>query len=224
MQPAYGSNMSNPNRPVLAGLSRVGDYPPHLPSRTINQPMVKGPLNTPIIPGPGVRPQTTDELLAQILAAIKALPDEIARSFRHYYIGGGRDRQDFIVQSQGQITVPNTGVLTSIVSFTNQDNFEGALEYIGLNVGGGNFANILWYIRINGTTFHPGLNAYTADSNTLSAMIPFKQELLQLRKIEIMASQTAVAAGITVEAVMKGYTSYMADWKNWGKAPESGVG
>jgi hypothetical protein len=202
----------------------LGDYQALTPHRTVtNETRALGPLQTPIVMPPGI--QTQQQILAGLFNRLDRLPFLIVRELRKSYRKQGRDGQDFILTSAGQVTLTAGAAAAVVVSLTVQQNFEGALHHIGTKVIPAQGASyIKWSMRINNTVIHPGMNQVIFMADTLSAPLPFEMELLQMRVIELIAENTHATDDIDVCAVLLGSTSFMADWKNWGDRPLSGIG
>jgi len=205
---------------------RLGDYQPTLPNRIITTARgPQGPLQSPIrIPD---QKESAEQLLHRLTRLTEELPIKMARAFREVYTEEGRDAQDFVKTNDTGTGVTSVafGVESTIINFTVQQNFEGEMRAIGVSVSPpGNFSDIQWTLRINSTLRHPGFNSVVFAESTLATPLWFKSELLEGRKIELLAKNTAAAGSILVSAVLLGYTAYKADWKKWGTAPVSGIG
>jgi hypothetical protein len=115
-------------------------------------------------------------------------------------------------------------VATVVLSFTVQPNFEGDMKAVAVNVvPPGSSSDIEWSIRINGNILAPGFTNIIIPEFMMGQQIPFRQELLQGRLIELIATNSGALA-VDVEASITGYTAFMSTWKNWGKSPISGIG
>jgi len=200
----------------MRGLGRLGDYTATLPFKTSSaESKVLGPLQTPI------KVPAADDRLDRLIEEIRKLPVSIVHQFRESYLKGGRDQQGFVFTGVG--TAIAAAATSTIISFSVQQDFEGALQKIGINVVTPPPTNAAWSIRINGRILHPGFTNIAFSAGSLSEPLEFELELLQGRLYELIVTNNGGAA-INVEAIILGYTSYMAEWKKWGNNPKSGIG
>jgi hypothetical protein len=199
---------------------KLGDVATSLPRRTMTIERPKGPLITPIT-APQEQAGSIIDRLDRIIRLLQAAPEETMRQFRKSYLQGGRDAQSFC--DTATAVIPAGGSLVPVLTFVVNDNFEGAILSMGLHTNPDTaLSDIEWSLRVDNNLIHPGFDRRIFYSTELAANVPFEYELLQKRTIELLATNTSLL-NITVDVRLSGYQSYLAEWKKWGNAPQSGI-
>jgi hypothetical protein len=199
---------------------RLGDVATTLPRRTMTIERPQGPLITPIT-APIEQAGSVIDRLDRIIRLLQSMPEDNMRQFRKSYLAGGRDQQSFCDTATVLIPAFTTG--TSVLKFVVNDNFEGAILSMGFHTNPDTALNdIAWSLRIDNNLIHPGFQDRVFYSTELASNVPFEYELLQKRTIEIIAANTS-AVNVNVDVRISGYQAYMAEWKKWGNAPQSGI-
>jgi hypothetical protein len=201
---------------------RLGDVGARLPRRTMTIERPQGPLQVPIT----APEQEQGDLLSRLDRIIKLLesaPEETMRQFRKGYMTGGRDQQHFCDTAAATIPGGAPTALVTVLTFTVNDNFEGAIQSFGFNTTPVSaLQDIKWSLRVDNNLIHPGFDRRIFYSEAIAQNVPFEYELLQRRTIEILATNTS-AVDIDVDVRVSGYQAYMSEWKKWGTSPQSGI-
>lgn len=226
------------NASILAQMARnarqrrnrpMGEYMQELPHRvmiTKGPATTDGPVSAPTMLGPDAIPESQVDLLKEILREIRRAPARFSQEAQDRFGIPPREGIWFDASNAG-VTVP-AGQAVSVVAQTVQERFTGFLEYVGVNVTGGSFADITWQIRVGNPNtpnligVHPEYANRVFSQNTINNPDRFRFELTQNRTVQLVAINSA-AVDIDVEGKLVGWTEFMSDWKDYGSSPQSGV-
>ena len=204
-----------------AVLGPLGDYIETLPNQVLSTQGAKGiqgPTTSPTVEAP---PATdTASQLQQIVALLQRLPQSLSDEFRMRFIIQPRESVAFIVPGEN-IAVPVT-TPTIIASFQLSARFTGFLTGVGVNVHpAGEFPNIQFQLRV-GNNIHPNFSNRVFAVSTLATPIPFALELIQGRTVNLVAINNGPGT-VDVSGILIGWTEFMASYKRYGSAPQSGI-
>lgn len=200
----------------------LGDYAAALPNRVVmtREDGPRGPLTSPTV-APAA---ATDEisLLMQIRDLLSRMPVSLSDEFRTRFIVQPRESVSFIVPGTN-LALPADGQPYAIAAFQMNQGFTGFLTHVGVNVSpSGGFPGITWQIRVN-NNIHPNFANRVFSASTIATPIPFAFELVQSRTVQLVAINAIGGGAVDVAGVLVGWTEFMADYKRYGAAPQSGI-
>jgi hypothetical protein len=217
-----GNNIVTQRRILARGAvtGPLGDYVATLPNQVIRTKgdSQGGPVTSPTVQAPAATDTTSQ--LQQIVALLQRLPVALSNEFRTRFIMPPRESVSFIVPGEN-IAVPKT-VPTVIAAFQMNANFSGFLTHIGVNVNPvGAFSSVAFQLRVNGN-IHPNFSNLIFAAPTLQTPLPFPFELIQQRTVQLEAINNS-GGTLDISAVLIGWTEFMASYKPYGSAPQSGI-